>query len=67
MITANDQNTHANNKDKDIQNSNETLIDQYETVQDRSNLNSINDSTNIPSARNNKESVEDGFYDSNET
>ena len=31
-ITVNDQNINANNKDTDIQHSNETLIDEYETV-----------------------------------
>ena len=31
-ITANDQNINANNKDTDIQNSNERLIDEYETI-----------------------------------
>ena len=31
-ITANDQNINVNNKDTDIQNSNETFIDEYETV-----------------------------------
>ena len=43
MITANDQNINDNNKDTDIQNSNEALIDESEMVQDSSNPDPNND------------------------
>ena len=50
----------------DIQNSNETLIDENETVQDSSNLDPINDSTNTSSIHNNKEIAEDCLDDTDE-
>ena len=59
MITANDNDT-------DIQNSNETLIDKNETVQDSSNPDPINDSTNTTSTYNYKENTKDGLYDTDE-
>ena len=54
--TANDQNINDNNKDTDIQNSNEILIDEYQTVQDSRNHDPNNDSANTSSTHNNKES-----------
>ena len=58
MITSNDENINNNIKDTDIQNSNEILTDNYETVQGSSNPDPINDSTNITSTHNNKESTQ---------
>ena len=61
-ISANDQNINDNNKegDTDIQNSNETLIDEYETAQDNNNLSPNNDGRNTSS---NKEIADDGLND----
>ena len=60
-ITANDQNINDYNKDTDIQNNNEILIDEYETVQDSSNFDPNNDITNTSSTHNNEESADDGL------
>ena len=65
-ITANDQNINANNEDTYIKNSNETQIDEYETVQDSSHPNPINDSINTSFTHNNKESADNGLSDSDE-
>ena len=51
-ISVNDQKIN----DTDIQNNNETLIDEYETLQDNSNLSPNNDSTNTSPS---KESADD--------
>ena len=59
-ISANDQNINDDNKDTDIQNSNETIIDEFETVQDNSNCSPNNDGTNTSS---NKESADDTLND----
>ena len=65
-ITSNDQNINDNKKDTDIQNSNEILIDEYETVQDSSNPDPNNDITNTSSTHNNEESADDGLNDTDE-
>ena len=66
MITANDRNINDNNKDTYIQNSNETSIDEYETVQDSTNPDPNNDSTNTSTTHDVKESSANGLNDTDE-